>query len=257
MVGIPTMHGRNPGLWIRRLSTVQHPGPYSPGSCYTQSSFRLSTVQDLGQRINTLSGNRKRMNKGGPHHQFQGATRACGAAPQAPRMVGNPAPPAGRAAPGRASDRADSALVARLRCIAGDLDRHIIMPRSGPKKYDWRPGPVTAELLRRHLRGEVTLGAELRHRSGMAFAVCWDADNPRLRGVPRRRAPAAGGGARPVLERSPTAGKHHGGGRLWLFFARPIDPGRASAGAHLTAVAHARFGEKRQDSRCRRPLSWP
>lgn len=118
------------------------------------------------------------------------------------------------------------------------------MPRSGPKKYDWRPGPVTAEMLHRHLRGEVTLGAELRRRSGIAFAVCWDADNAAdfavLLDAARQLRKS---GPRPVLERSPTAGKHRGGGRLWLFFARPIDPGRAWATAVKRASALARCNE--------------
>ncbi len=130
----------------------------------------------------------------------------------------------------------ETALIARLAAIAGGLGRHLVMPPAGPYKYVWREGPATLALVARHLRGEVTIGTELRRADGTTLAACWDADNPAdFAGllVAARQLQAAG--ARPLLERSPTAGKHAGGGRLWLFFPTPVEAGRAWA----TAVAQA------------------
>ncbi len=130
---------------------------------------------------------------------------------------------------------ADGVLVTWLLHIAGDLPRHIVMPKDGPKKYDWRPAPLTRELLRRHLDWEITLGSEQRWASGRTFALCWDADTPD--DFARHQASAQrllASGARPVLERSPSR-QHPGGGRLWLFFQTAVAPGRAWA----TAVRHA------------------
>ena len=135
------------------------------------------------------------------------------------------------------------AILGRVLELAGDLPRHIEMRASGPRKYVERPNalhpgpaPVTGELLRRHLGGEITVGAYLRRSDGLSFAVCWDADDPggwrRLQGTGLALLRA---GALPIAERSPAAGEHAGGGHLWLVFSAPVDPGAALA----TAARHA------------------
>lgn len=127
-------------------------------------------------------------------------------------------------------------VAARMLAVAGDLDRHIVMPATGPHKYLTVHSAVDRDLIERHLAGEITIGSELRWADGATWSVCWDADNARDWGV--LLAAARGlqaSGAQPVLERSPSKGKHHGGGHLWLFFPGSVEPRAARA----TAEKHA------------------
>jgi hypothetical protein len=70
------------------------------------------------------------------------------------------------------AEPAPERAVRRLLEIAGDRPRHIVMPRTGPNKYENVRRPVE-----RHLSGAVTIGTELRRVDGATWSVCWDADN--------------------------------------------------------------------------------
>jgi hypothetical protein len=135
------------------------------------------------------------------------------------------------------------ALLKRMLLVAGDLPRHIAMQEASARKYVERPNtlhpdpaPVTPELLRRHLDGEITLGSYLALADGTTWAVCWDADTPEgwetLLQAGRKLLRS---GAKPIAERSPAGAEHAGGGHLWLVFRRPVDPRAARA----TAERHA------------------
>jgi hypothetical protein len=140
----------------------------------------------------------------------------------------------------------------RLAEVAGSLPRHIAMQPTGPHKYRWvqdasgRDRAPTPDELRAHLAGTRTLGSQLLHQGPdgrlHTYALGYDADD--ARGFARLQAAARRlwrAGARPVLERSPSPG-HPGGGRLWVFFADPVDPGAAwaTARAHAPTLRHCR-----------------
>ncbi len=142
-------------------------------------------------------------------------------------------------------------LIDRLLLVAGDLPRHILMQPQGPRKYVERPNerypdpaPVTAELLRRHLEGSITLGAYLLRTNGLSYGVCWDADNPegweQLLAAGRK---LLAGGAKPIIERSPSQDAHAGGGHMWLVFPQPVDPRAVRATSEQHAPLLARFPE--------------
>jgi len=142
----------------------------------------------------------------------------------------------------------DERVLARLDQFAGNCPRHIAMEPSGPRKYAWQKDaagqdlPLTRDLLAAHLAGMRTLGSELRwivgtgaRRHAVTYLLGWDADNAAdLAALIACAAGLHASGARPILERSPSA-THAGGGRLWLFFAAAVDPGAAWA----TATKHA------------------
>lgn len=142
------------------------------------------------------------------------------------------------------SPRGRERIVRRLLEIAGDRPRHIVMPRTGPNKYETVHRPVDLALVERHLAGEITIGSELRRVDGTTWSVCWDADNAGdwriLLGAAGR---LAASGAHPLIERSPNRGKHAGGGHLWLVFPEPVDPGAVRATAEKHAPALAGFRE--------------
>ncbi len=120
--------------------------------------------------------------------------------------------------------------------LAGDRGRHIQMQPTGDAKYCWRAGAVTPALAARHLRGALTLGADLQRADGTTLALCWDVDTPAgWELLHQAAAQLQATGAQPILERSP-AGR---GGHLWLFFATPVDveAARATALGHAPALA--------------------
>ncbi len=138
---------------------------------------------------------------------------------------------------------------AYLAQVAGDGGRHIEMQPMGADKYQWRAGAVTPALAARHLRGAVTLGAELRQADGTTFALCWDtdtADGWQLLQQAAQQLEAAN--AHPVLERSPAAR----GGHLWLFFREAVDSARTRATALMCAPELATIGETWPDPSERR-----
>jgi hypothetical protein len=138
---------------------------------------------------------------------------------------------------------------AYLAQVAGDGRRHIEMQSMGADKYQWRAGAVTPALAARHLRGAVTLGAELRQADGTTFALCWDTDTADgWQQLQRAAQQLEAANADPVLERSPAAR----GGHLWLFFREAVDSARARATAHLHAPVLATIGEAWPDPAGRR-----
>jgi hypothetical protein len=123
------------------------------------------------------------------------------------------------------------------------------MQPMGADKYQWRAGAVTPALAARHLRGAVTLGAELRQADGTTFALCWDTDTADgWQQLQRAAQQLEAANAHPVLERSPAAR----GGHLWLFFREAVDSARARATAHLHAPALATISEAWPDPAGRR-----
>ncbi len=138
---------------------------------------------------------------------------------------------------------------AYLAQVAGDGRRHIEMQSMGADKYQWRAGAVTPALAARHLRGAVTLGAELRQADGTTFALCWDTDTADgWQQLHRAAQQLEAANADPVLERSPAAR----GGHLWLFFREAVDSVRARATAHLHAPVLMTIGEAWPDPAGRR-----
>jgi hypothetical protein len=138
---------------------------------------------------------------------------------------------------------------AYLAQVAGDGGRHIEMQPMGADKYQWRAGAVTPALAARHLRGAVTLGAELCQADGTTFALCWDTDTADgWQQLQRAVQQLEAADAHPVLERSPAAR----GGHLWLFFREAVDSARARATAHLHAPVLATIGEAWPDPAGRR-----
>jgi hypothetical protein len=138
---------------------------------------------------------------------------------------------------------------AYLAQVAGDGGRHIEMQPMGADKYQWRAGAVTPALAARHLRGAVTLGAELCQAEGTTFALCWDTDTADgWQQLQRAVQQLEAADAHPVLERSPAAR----GGHLWLFFREAVDSARARATAHLHAPVLATIGEAWPDPAGRR-----
>ncbi len=78
----------------------------------------------------------------------------------------------------------DEAITEHMLHVAGDLPSHITMAPRGERKYIERrnrrhpqPAPITAEMLRRHLEGRITLGSWLANRDGSTWAIVWDADD--------------------------------------------------------------------------------
>lgn len=142
-----------------------------------------------------------------------------------------------------------AAILRRMERIAGDVPRHITMQPAGPRKYielpnKYSPGPapVTGELLRKHLDGGITLGSYLRLQGGLTWAVCWDADDAQgWEDLVNAGYKLLRSGARPVVEVSPSRGKHAGGGHLWITFWRPVDPRAARATAEKVAPELAGF----------------
>jgi hypothetical protein len=109
---------------------------------------------------------------------------------------------------------------AQLAAIAGAEDCYIIMPPTGPNKYVWVHGALTAKIVRKHLEGTGPIvGAELRQRNGYTQALAFDVDTAAGWDTLNAAARAlAASGARPLLVRSP-AGR---GGHLWLLFDQPV-----------------------------------
>jgi hypothetical protein len=133
------------------------------------------------------------------------------------------------------SERPPNVVIELLVRIAGDSNSHIQMQPSGLNKYLTVQRPVTQELARKHILGEICLGASLVRVDGATHANCWDADDELGWEVLLAAADALYlSGAIPVLERSPSE-DHFGGGHLWLFYDKAVDPGSAKA----TAVKHA------------------
>ncbi len=138
---------------------------------------------------------------------------------------------------------------AYLAQVAGEAGRHIEMQPMGADKYQWRAGAVTPALAARHLRGAVTLGAELRQADGTTFALCWDTDTADgWQQLQRAAQQLEAANAHPVLERSPAAR----GGHLWLFFREAVDSACARATAHLHAPVLTTIGEAWPDPAFRR-----
>jgi hypothetical protein len=127
--------------------------------------------------------------------------------------------------------------------LAGDDETHIEMQRTGPK-YTTVPGPVTPELVQRHLQGDVMLGSTLRHAGGKTRMLRWEADTPAdARWLRAAAATLAASGARPLLEDSPST--HHPGGlHLMLIFDGLVHAGSARATAEHHAPALRDVKEK-------------
>jgi hypothetical protein len=125
---------------------------------------------------------------------------------------------------------------ALLAQIAGDGDSHVRMQPAGEDKYLTCKGAVTADLARRHIAGDILIGARLRHAGGMTRALIWEGETPEAFAQLRHGAALklAQSGALPILEDSPSL-QHPGSGKLWLIFDGLVDARAALA----TALHHA------------------
>ncbi|HLJ68479.1 MAG TPA: hypothetical protein VKX16_14085, partial [Chloroflexota bacterium] len=134
--------------------------------------------------------------------------------------------------------------VAELLCsIAGDDPTHIQLKPEGEAKYLTVPAPITTDLLKRHIAGEVMLGSTFKSADGKARSIRWEEDTPDgFARLCKAALKLEESGARPILERSPS--KHHpGGGHLYLIFDARIDPAAGFATAMHWAPELSRVPE--------------
>jgi hypothetical protein len=131
-----------------------------------------------------------------------------------------------------------------LCAIAGDDDQHVEMRPTGSAKYVTVKAPVTPELARRHIAGEVMVGANLKHAGGTTRGLCFDADTPEEKTKLVAAAIACrASGARPLLSDSPSIG-HPGSMHLWLIYDQLVDAAAAFATAEKYAPELASFDER-------------
>jgi hypothetical protein len=130
-----------------------------------------------------------------------------------------------------------------LCAIAGTDAQHVEMRPAGGAKYLTVNGPVTPELARRHIAGEVMVGTTLRH-GDETRALCWEADSPDgARALAAAAIELTASGARPLLSDSPSR-DHPGGRHLWLAFDQLVDTAAAVATAERHAPALATLEER-------------
>lgn len=102
---------------------------------------------------------------------------------------------------------------------------HIVMGRPGEKKYRTKQQAYTATDVQAHLRGDITIGiALLPHEPAETRYLAFDVDSAEQWELLQSYGPLLlAAGYKPIYEHSATDGKNKGGGRLWVFFNRPVD----------------------------------
>lgn len=116
-------------------------------------------------------------------------------------------------------------------------------------KYHIVKGSVTSELARRHLAGEVSVGAQLvtsTRYTGVytTRAIAVDVDKPKDWELLQRAAEQLTvSGAAVFLEPSPLGAHHSGGGHMWIVFTSQVDGDAALRTARKIAPDLRRFWE--------------